>query len=60
MEDVFKFKIDNIVNRLNLISREEFEIQKKRIEKLEKSFNQFKTTKKKGGRNKKTIKAKRL
>jgi len=29
VEDALKFKVENIANRLNLISREEFEVQKK-------------------------------
>ena len=29
VEDAFKFKVENIANRLNLVSREEFEVQKK-------------------------------
>ena len=36
MEETFKFKLENIVNQLNLVSREEFEVQKKIIKKLEK------------------------
>ena len=47
MEDALKFKIDNVVNRLNLVSREEFEVQNKRIEKLEKNGFKKKLTKEK-------------
>ena len=54
VEDAIKFKIDNIVNRLNLVSREEFEVQNKRIKKLEKNLTQLKI-KKRTGRSKKTI-----
>ena len=42
VEDALKFKIENIANRLNLISREEFEVQKKRIEKLQKDLIKLK------------------
>ena len=42
-----KFKVENIANRLNLVSREEFEVQKKRIEKLQKNLIKLKTKKKK-------------
>ena len=35
VENVVKFNIDNVRNRLDLVSREEFEIQKKIIEKLQ-------------------------
>ena len=47
VEDVLKFKMENIANRLNLISREEFEVQKKRIEKLQKDLVKLKNKKKK-------------
>ena len=35
VESALKFKMESIANRLNLVSREEFEIQKKMIEKLQ-------------------------
>ena len=60
VEDALKFKMDNIVNRLNLVSREEFEVQNKRIEKLEKNLTQLKTKKETGGPDKKIKKAKKL
>ena len=44
--DALKFKVENITNRLNLVSREEFEVQKKRIEKLQKDLIKLKTNKK--------------
>ena len=47
VEDAFKFEVENIANRLNLVSREEFEVQKKRIEKLQKDLVQLRTKKKK-------------
>jgi len=47
VENVIKFKMENIANRLNLISREEFEVQKKRIEKLQKDLAKLKNKKKK-------------
>jgi len=46
VKDAFKFKVENIANRLNLVSREEFEVQKKRIEKLQKDLIKLKTNKK--------------
>ena len=45
--DALKFKVENVTNRLNLVSREEFEVQKKRIEKLQKDLIQLRTKKKK-------------
>ena len=47
LEDLVKFKAENIANRLNLVSREEFEVQKKRIEKLQKDLIKLKTKKNK-------------
>ena len=51
IENSLKFIVENIVNKLNLVSREEFEVQKKIIEKMIK--NKVKKNKKK------TIKAKK-
>ena len=47
VENVLKFKMENVANRLNLVSREEFEIQKKRIEKLQQDLVKLKNKKKK-------------
>ena len=60
IEDVLKFKVENIANRLNLVSREEFEVQKKRIEKLQKDLIKLKTKKGNCGINKKIKKVKKL
>ena len=60
VEDALKFKVENIANKLNLISREEFEVQKKRIEKLQKDLIRLKTKKRKNRINKKVIKVKKL
>ena len=60
VEDAIKFKVENIANRLNLVSREEFEVQKKRIEKLQKDLIRLKTKKRKNRINKKVRKAKKL
>ena len=60
VEDAFKFKVENIANRLNLVSREEFEVQKKRIEKLQKDLIKLKTKKGNNKINKKIKKAKKL
>ena len=46
-ENALKFKIENITNKLNLVSREEFEVQKKIIEKLRKELKKIKSIKKK-------------
>ena len=44
-EGLLKFKMEIIANKLNIISREEFEVQKKIIEKLEKNLNKLKIQK---------------
>ena len=46
IEKAFKFKLEAIINKLNLVSREEFEIQKKIIEKLQKKLDKFDKKKK--------------
>ena len=60
IENALKFKVENIANRLNLISREEFEVQKKRIEKLQKDLIKLKTKKGNSRINKKIRKVKKL
>ncbi len=46
VEDSLKLKMEIIANKLNLVSREEFEVQKKIIEKLQKDLNKLKIKKK--------------
>ena len=41
-EDSLRFRMEAIANKLNLVSREEFEVQKKIIEKLEKDLIKLK------------------
>ena len=60
VENALKFKIENIANRLNLVSREEFEVQKKRIEKLQEDLIKVKTKKGNNKINKKSRKVKKL
>ena len=60
VENALKFKVENIANRLNLVSREEFEVQKKRIEKLQKDLIKLKTQKRNSRINKKIRKVKKL
>ena len=55
VEDSLKLKIEIIASQLNLVSREEFEIQKKLIEKLQKDLDKLKVKKNK----KKTTRAKK-
>ena len=42
VEDSLKFKMDIIASKLNLVSREEFEVQKKILEKLQKDLIKIK------------------
>ena len=55
VENSLNLKMEIITNKLNLVSREEFEVQKKLIEKLQKDLIKFKIQKTK----KKSIKAKK-
>ena len=40
IKNILKFKQDQIVNKLNFVSKDEFEIQKKRLDKIEKKLNE--------------------
>ena len=59
-EEALKFKIEGIASRLNLISREEFEVQKKLIEKLQKDLIKLKIKKNNNKLRKKIKKVKKL
>ena len=56
VEDSLKLKIEIIANKLNLVSREEFEIQKKILKKIQKDLMKIKNKKIK----KKSTKAKKF
>ena len=45
VENALKFQAENIANKLNLVSREEFEVQKKMIAKLQNDLNELKIKK---------------
>ena len=45
VEDTLKFKMEIIANKLKLVSRDEFEVQKKIIEKLQKDLKKQKIKK---------------
>ena len=45
VKDALNFKTENIVNSLNMVTREEFEVQKKIIEKLRKEIDVIKRKK---------------
>ena len=42
IKNILKFKQDEIINKLNFVSKDEFEIQKKRLDKIEKKLNEGK------------------
>ena len=60
IEDSIKFKLETIANKLNLVSREEFEVQKKTVEKLQKDLIKFKFQRRKNKSNNKTTRVKKL
>jgi len=45
VQNAFKFKVERMINEFNLVSREEFEVQKKIIAKLQKDIIQIKKKK---------------
>jgi len=47
LENVLKFKLEEMLAKLNLVTREEFEVQKKLIEKLQKNLDKKKNKTKK-------------
>ena len=50
VEESLKLKMEIIANKLKLVSREEFEVQKKLIEKLQKELSKLKKKTKKSNR----------
>ena len=60
VEDLIKFKMEIIANKLNLVSREEYEVQKKIIAKLQKDLIKLKAKKRTGRTNQKIRRAKKL
>jgi len=46
VEDSLKLKTQTLLNKLDLVSREEFEVQKKIVEKLQKDLKKIKKVKK--------------
>ena len=56
MQDLLKFKTEIMASKLNLVSREEFEVQKKIIQKIQKDLAKIKTK----NTNKKFTKAKKF
>ena len=54
IEDILKFKVESIANKLNLVSREEFEVQKKIIDKLKGELRKLKSKRIKTNKAKKS------
>ena len=54
IEDIIKFNVESIANKLNLVSREEFEVQKKIIEKLKEDLKKLKSKRTKTNKVKKS------
>ena len=54
IKNILKFKQDEIINKLNFVSKDEFEIQKKRLDKIEKKINEVLKKKLKSKRAKKS------
>ena len=52
IKNSLNYKKESIINKLNLVTRDEFEIQKARLDKIQEEFSKLK-------KNKKTIKAKK-
>ena len=46
IKNSLNYKKENIINKLNLVTRDEFEIQKARLDKIQEEFNEFKKRKK--------------
>ena len=44
-ENLFNFKKEEFINKLNLVTREEFEVQKELVNKLQKEINKIKKKK---------------
>ena len=53
IKNILKFKQDEIINKLNFVSKDEFEVQKKRLDKIEKEINKVLKKKLKSKRVKK-------
>ena len=54
VEDLIKFKMEIAANKLKLVSREEFEVQKKIIEKIRKDLTKLQKSKKRSIKAKKS------
>ena len=46
IKNSLNYKKESIINKLNLVTRDEFEIQNARLDKIQEEFNKFKKRKK--------------
>ena len=46
IKNTLNYKKESIINKLNLVTRDEFEIQKARLDKIQEEFSKFKKRKK--------------
>ena len=46
IKNSLNYKKESIINKLNLVTRDEFEIQKARLDKIQEEFSKFKKRKK--------------
>ena len=46
IKNSLNYKKESVINKLNLVTRDEFEIQKARLDKIQKEFGKLKTRKK--------------
>ena len=46
IKNSLNYKRESIINKLNLVTRDEFEIQKARLDKIQEEFSKFKKRKK--------------
>ena len=53
IKNILKFKQDEIINKLNFVSKDEFGVQKKRLDKIEKKIDEVLKKKLKSKRAKK-------
>ena len=60
VENAVKYKLENIASELNLVKRDEFEIQKKLVEKLKNEIARLNSENKKKKVNRRFKKAKKL
>ena len=59
IETIVSFRVDRIINKMNLVKRDEFDVLKKMVQKLLIEEEKFQKTNKKKERTRKTLKKKK-